>query len=755
MARPSLYPPSPPVVPADLTRPTADYRTQIVLVLFALILFFLLYFAIMIFAGAFAIWAFFGRALPRTSNLIVFRVVLAVPMALLCIYLLKNLFLRQKPGKTYDIEIHPDEHPKLFDFIERLCDEVGAQYPKSVYVNFEVNAAAMQDVSLWRLIVPSRKSLLIGLGLVNCINLTEFKALLAHEFGHFSQKGMKLGGYVNTALYIVEKIVFGRDFFDRFIDGWCMLAHKFSGPVDVRIYMFAWILSGPAWIFWAILWTLRKLLIGLHMTIFFFNRARSRQAEFNADLVAVSVTGSDAPVHLLFRSAFGDHCLRQALTDLQVAMDHHLYTSDIFYHQSHAATYIRKREKKPALGEPPPLPENPKKSTEVFEAEDDDVAAMWATHPSNFDREENAKAYYIRTDFDERSPWLLFDDVEELRERVTYKFYRFHFKIPKDTDLLDPEEIQAFIDEERAETTYAERYQGLYDCRNLMLEDVYDLAQEGKKLARSTHELAHEHSSNLYNVEVKHRSQLHYGKLKEFNLLRAIVNGWHKARDDEIDFRGEIYDSNDARRLLKKVDKELKTDFEWLKELDKRVFLTYFQMALHLGQDVGEDLFKRYRFHMQLQKVWQELKNQEDPVENAFTFLCNLQTAKLDEDHFQAALKIFRDAHKVLKECLRDSEDMMIPVLKNLPAGQPLREFLLEKDLIEGLTKYERSLNMRWIQKLRGQFAEVKKKADRIHYKSLGGILALQEKIGADCLVRWGTAAPGTKSEERSTKTEA
>ena len=48
----------------------------------------------------------------------------------------------------------------------------------------------------------------------------------------------------------------------------------------------------------------------------------------------------------------------------------------------------------------PALPENPKKQTQVFEFDDDKnahQAQMWATHPSNYDREENAKADYIRT----------------------------------------------------------------------------------------------------------------------------------------------------------------------------------------------------------------------------------------------------------------------------------------------------------------------------------------------------------------------
>jgi hypothetical protein len=80
---------------------------------------------------------------------------------------------------------------------------------------------------------------------------------------------------------------------------------------------------------------------------------------------------------------------------------------------------------------------------------------------------------------------------------------------------------------------------------------------------------------------------------------------------------------------------------------------------------------------------------------------------------------------------------MTIPALKNMVAGTPLRQFLLEKRLVDGLSKYEQSLSPKWINKLLDQMREVQKKADRIHYKSLGGILALQERVCQECLQQW------------------
>ena len=723
MEKQSLYPPNPKGVPADLTQPTSDYRFQLSMILLSLVLFFLLYFGLMAFCVFVLAMTVYAAVARSGGAVLVAGIILSLPCLLLFIYMVKNLFRWGGKDKNSYVEIHEHEHPKLFDFIRRTCDDTGAPYPKRVYVSYEVNAAAFNDGNaVWHLFLPAEKNLLLGLGLVNAINLTEFKALLAHEFGHFSQKSSRVGGYVYHAVQIVEQVVYGRDWFDNFIDGWCR--------TDPRV---AW----PAWIFWAILWVLRRVLIGLRYAIAFFHFGLSRQMEFNADLMAVSVAGSDAPVHLLSRSMFADRCMGQAITDLQTAMDHHLYTSDLFYHHSQAVAFVRRKEKDPRLGEPPPLPDEPEETTQVFEPDDDEQAAMWQTHPSNYDREQNAKAHYIRSAFDERSPWMLFDDVREVRERVTYKFYRFYFKVPKDVVLAEPEEIHAFLEEERAETTYDAKYQGLYDYRNLVLGDVYELAKDARKTPWSIGELASTYKT-LYNVEVKHRAQLYNKRLEEFNLLAAVSRGWHKPKNDEIDFRGEIYDAKDAKRLLKKVEKELNKENEWLGEVDRRVFMTHFQMALHLNQEVAEDLFKRYRFHLELQTVWKELKDQEAPVGAAVNFLQNLTSNQLDPGAFQEALQIFREAHHALRDSLRASEAMLIPPLKNMPAGQPLRSFLLEKKLVEGLSKYEQSLDAKWIDKMLKQMREVQTKVDRIHFKSLGGILALQQRVADECLKRWG-----------------
>src|SRR5438270_626474 len=114
----------------------------------------------------------------------------------------------------------------------------------------------------------ARTALLIGMGLVNVLTLSEFKAVLAHEFGHFSQNSMKLHRYVYTANQIIADMVIGRDWLDEMLD-------RCKRREDA-LAIFGWAL-------WSVLWLFRKGLEGCFYGINFLSRSLSRQMEFNAD----------------------------------------------------------------------------------------------------------------------------------------------------------------------------------------------------------------------------------------------------------------------------------------------------------------------------------------------------------------------------------------------------------------------------------------------------------------------------------------
>lgn len=701
------YPPAPRNVPADFTAPTGHYQLRVALVLASLILFFLFYLGLLCGSATLIIVALANLPFPLS-------LLPAFPLLLLCLFLLKGLFKTGQDERTTMVEITEEDHPRLFAFIEQLCEDTGAPLPYRVFANETVNAAVITEHSILSLFWPPRKNLLIGMGLVNVLNLTEFKAVLAHEFGHFSQKRLGVGSYLYVASRIIGDMVFARDWLDAFI-------LKVRNQ-DNRVAVFGWAA-------WGVIWALRKFLSGCFYVITFLRLSLSRQMEFNADLVAVSMAGSDSIVHVLYRADFATEALDQALQELSVAAQHGMFTLDLFHHQNHAAAYLRRVRKDPRLGEPPPLPEDPRYSPDVFEPGDDSgIPPMWADHPPNYEREQNAKNLYFRVAMDQRSAWVLFDDPDLLRERVSRRFYRVAAGLRGDLVLTVAEDVQALIDDEHAETTYDARYHGFYDCRRVDPGKLPELlrvcAEEPWKP-----EVLHRIHTYLYAGDFKERAEEYAELREEYKLLTGLKSGELELKEDTFTFRGRRRDARDVKRLLRQVERELEESYAWMTRLDRRVFLCYYQMALSLGEEFAEELRSRYEFHIALQVIDRALGDEHDRLEAVFAFLNKQTNTALHPNDFQAVLRAFRQAYAVLDQSLYTADNMPIPALKNLEEGTPLGQFLMDRPLVKKFRPSGR-ISGKQVGKFLDQLQEVRTKVGRIHFKSLGGILALQERIG-------------------------
>src|SRR5262249_4517921 len=127
-----------------------------------------------------------------------------------------------------------------------------------------------------------------------------------------------------------------------------------------------------------------------------------------------------------------------------------------------AIEYLRIFKDNAALGSPPALPESPEEKTQVFPPNETVLPPMWASHPPHYEREKNAKAIYIRSPQDDRPAWVLFDKPEALRERLTKRYYEL-VRPGKTSEPRSTDNVQRFIEEDRAETIYSARYHGMYE----------------------------------------------------------------------------------------------------------------------------------------------------------------------------------------------------------------------------------------------------------------------------------------------------
>lgn len=413
MSTESLYPAGPTDVPADLTRPSNAYRRGTWIALLCLLIFVAAYCAL---AGWLVHTAYrlLGDALHGGPGALA-GLLVGGCAGFLAIFMLKGLFFIERGNSSDTIEITAPQQPRLFEFLHRLADEAGAPRPARVFISPRVNASVFYDVSLANFLFPSRKNLEIGAALVNVLTLSEFKAVLAHEFGHFAQRSMAIGRWVYVAQQAAAQLIARRDAFDRFLNA--------LSAFDFRV----------AWIGWSIslvVWSIRAVMDTLFRFVVLAQRALSRQMEYQADLVAVSLTGSDELIAALHKLHAADEAWGRTLQFMQAEQRSGRLPADLFALQWRGIEHFRAILNDDGYGRTPPRmadgrdgQPNPAalrdaKRHRVFKSALAQTPRMWATHPANSEREANAKKTYVRAPHDARNAWLLFDDVDQLRQAL-------------------------------------------------------------------------------------------------------------------------------------------------------------------------------------------------------------------------------------------------------------------------------------------------------------------------------------------------
>ena len=691
------YPPSPTDVPDDLTDFPESYIRQQSLLLAGLFVFLIFYVGLVILFAMLGVWCLLTWEAYPALKLI--GLVLCVTFFL---YLVKGFFKSHPMNQELHIEITEDEHPVLFGFIHKLCDELGAPEPNRVYVSPDVNAAVIPRTTLANLFVEPKKDLLIGLGLVNCLNLSEFKSVLAHEFGHFSQSAMA-GSYAYVTHRIITDLIEGEDWFDRMIT-WCKRQEN-------ALKLFGYGVGGCLWLGRKVLWWLFRAITLQRLAVM-------RESEFHADLLAVKAAGSDAVALSLFRMRFGNLCLNQAIDDLvPPARDHKLYSRDIFLHQDRAAPVVRRKRKDPNLGIPP-VHDHPLagQKIRIFDPDDedpyDDIPEMRRTHPPAHELEANAKATFIPAVVDHRSPWILFTNPAELREAMSYKFYRVVFNIPKGSELTDAQKVQEYIDNEHAETTYDPKYHGAYDDRPLEPGDLNEL-HALIKTSPWTDERIDKTLENLYDGCREH-AEAHADLHKELQSLQGSITG---------------KPSKKMSKRISDVEKQIDENWEWFKSFDRRVYLLFVQMAERVAPQLRNELVERYRFQLEVQRLYQEARSNFNKADAYITAYGAAMRGEIQvpNDFGAEVISVLRETWRALKKIVQDAREINLPAMKNFEEGERLADFILDGKLVSEPPLSE--LKGKWVEKLMNQLHGVKNRCFRLHFKSVGGILALQEKI--------------------------
>ena len=267
----------------DITVPPVEVPAGYGLAMAGLVAFLALitvaYVALVAFLGWLFVWHAFQTVVSfQHGPYFLFHIPMALLGGLLLLFLVKPVFFRRKPAHDGVLVLRERDEPLLFAFVKKLCDATGANVPAVIEVDCEPNAGARLHSRGIAGAFGKELVLRIGLPLVSALSVRQFAGVLAHELGHFNQRGGMTSAYlIRLTIAFFAKVVFERDRLDEIL---FRLRHSSSVMGRVTFWLAAWIIEAARGVLWLMLVVGELLTCGV-----------LRRMEYEADRVEAHVCG--------------------------------------------------------------------------------------------------------------------------------------------------------------------------------------------------------------------------------------------------------------------------------------------------------------------------------------------------------------------------------------------------------------------------------------------------------------------------------
>lgn len=483
-------------------------------------------------------------------------------------FLIKFIFSYKKENHNQLIEISRISEPKLFETIDDLVKSIGVSQPKKVFLSADVNASVNYTSSFFSMFFPVRKNLTIGMPLINTLSIEEFKAVLAHEFGHFGQSTMRIGVYVSYINRVLYNMLYENESYDAFINS-CL---KFNKYISAFLILAVKINEGIQWI-------LKKQFYWINQS----NFALSREMEFHADAISADAVGYQAMQNALLRMYLADEAYNKVCN---FYYSQNSLPKNIFKDQYDLMLHLAKNqgiEIKHSL--PYPQVEDIYKNvTSKINIKD-----QWASHPTLIERLTNLEASGCSKaeDIFTLANHLL-SNAENLQELLTQSIF-YDLQIDPQSVSEQTEGLNDFIhryNDFQIANNYPTIFNGYYDFRspNFKLDTLDDLALNDT-----------ENLETLFNADKLDWVQKQNTLLNDLQVLNQIDSGDIQVKTFEYD--GVKYNNEDSSKLTEVLKGELDDIQMLLQNNDKNIY----QYFANLDQESNkptkyETIYKEFNY---------------------------------------------------------------------------------------------------------------------------------------------------------------
>lgn len=588
---------------------------------------FLLYYLLLIALGVIiVIGSFWGSyhliidVLPEVGSgraiiLIIMSVIgLCLLAIMLGIYLIKPLFAFKKNHNETRVEVFETECPDLFAMIRDVAGKTGCKMPKHVYLSPDVNACVFYDTSFWSIFFPIKKNLEIGLGLFDGTSVEEVKSIIAHEFGHFSQNSMKVGSTVYVTNTVLHDLIYAEDFWDRFVDKWCLS--------DTGVIRFFGVLTRG----------LTNIIKRLTFYVYKFVQKGylklSRYMEYDADNIACQCVGSDNFVSAMCKIdslSNKDGLYKHLLSNL---IDEKKIVANYFIGKRIVANIIPNKDM-PVLQ----YDEQLIKPIRTFEIESRvKVEDVWSSHPSLEDRLDNARTQHCPATVSGNPipAWSLIPDG--ILERVSTNYTAFIRKnVDGEISYISDEQLKEWMQKEVSENFMDDRLRPFFG-KNIIQFDV------DKEVEMPTESPLTESNAR----KIAEFSAL----LNDWSILNQVNLGQIEAREVLVD--GKVY----SKKKLPIESFRIELDI-----LHEQVVNIYNDIYAYIGSKCEEEQKAHFRLGFVAVFYARHIRNELLP--SLFEHRDNLynelsRVTRRDEDEYSQLCTYVRDYEAHLKKVVSE-----------------------------------------------------------------------------------------------------
>lgn len=539
---------------------------------------------------------------------------------LILTFLVKFMFKQHKVDRSHLVEISRSQEPTLFAVIDEIVKEVQTDFPKKIYLSADVNAAVFYDSSFWSMFLPIRKNLQIGLGLVNSVSADEFRAILAHEFGHFSQRSMKVGSYVYHVNQVIFNMLYDNESYGELAQRWANVSGYFVPFVKLAIKVVG-----------GIQWVLQKVYEVVNLSYM----KLSREMEFHADQVAAHVTGSSPLISSLLRLELADYSFQTVLGYYNQKIGEAVRTPNIYPRQQFVMGFIARESELPIEHE---LPQVSVEHTRRYNKSRLVISNQWASHPSTEDRTEALKRLDIRKEsYDKRPATAVFTHIQELQNRVTDQlFSSVTYKAPVTLD-----DQGKFIEEftrNYESSAFPKIFHGYYDNHHPL---PFDVALESQAPVQPAAD-----PETLFSDTAKDSIYLSAALENDVQALRKIAEGNTGIKTFEYD--GHKYKPEEIPALIPKLETEQADTQAQIARNDQDIFHYFLSQARELGEE--DRLLRAYEALFTAIPAFDEKMKAYSQVVNECAFFHQTLEFSFIEQHMQ----VLKKSETPFKDHIRD-----------------------------------------------------------------------------------------------------